>query len=26
LIFLALMQEFQKEEVYYRPEGNLLIG
>ena len=26
LIFLALMQEFQSEEVFYRPEGNLLIG
>lgn len=26
LIFLALIQEFQSEEVYYRPEGNLLIG
>ncbi|HID69800.1 MAG TPA: potassium transporter TrkH [Desulfobacterales bacterium] len=26
LIFLALMQELQSEEVYYRPEGNLLIG
>ncbi len=26
LIFLAIVQDLQKEEVYFRPEGELLIG